>query len=570
MPPPCPRPCPRHSPRPTVFEETPGAASAPLGPCYRRREPEKTLLYQVVAGEFAAFDSALREESDYGRGLPAFVEKEILAYLDCGILANGFARVACRDCRREIVVAFSCKGRGLCPSCTSRRMHDLAARLVDSVIPFVPVRQWVLTFSPRVRWHLAQDPRLASEALTLFVRSLFNFQRRRARALGIRLPRANGSGAITFVQRFGSAIQLALHLHTLLPDAVFVPVSATDLEARPRIVFIDPPSDGEVQSLLRTIIKRVLRLLQRRGRLDPDAPPDLDDPLVALRAAASRPLSNGPPVARDDLPPLCARIDGFSLHAARAVHEHDRAGLENLARYCARPALSLDRLSRLDDGSLLYRMKRTFSDGTSAIAMTTREFMARLCAVIPPPRRHLTRYHGIFAARARRRAALTGRKSKPRTPPPPAPPAVIVPALPAQPTPPVAGFPVPPPGCPPPSPLSAPGRHPVSPIVSGLTPLFPLPVVLGAPPPDPDRPPRLPWADLLRRVHGIDINVCAHCGGRLRVIAYIDQPDVVKKILDHLGLPSTFPPRGPPRPRPPPPPDEDPAGDSSDHGPALD
>ena len=126
-------------------------------------------------------------------------------------------------------------------------MHDTAAHLVDRVIPRVPIRQWVLTFAPRVRWHLAADLSLASEALTLFVRALFNFQRRRARRLGIKLPRANASGAITFVQRFGSALQLAVHFHTLVPDGVFVPPPDRDPEARPKFIRLDPPTDEEVE-----------------------------------------------------------------------------------------------------------------------------------------------------------------------------------------------------------------------------------------------------------------------------------------------------------------------------------
>ena len=474
-----------------------------------------------MARELSAFAAAVRDESDYGRGLPAFVDKELLGYLDCGILAKGFARVVCEDCRHEKLVAYSCKGRGVCPSCTTRRMEDTAAHLVDRVIPYVPIRQWVLTFSPRVRWHLAADPKLASEALTLFIRALFNFQRKRARALGFKLPRMNGSGAITFVQRFNSALALSLHLHTLLPEGVFVAAQGADPEARPRFVRLAPPTEEDVETVLKTIIKKVRRLLERRGRLEADADPD--DPLCATYAAASRSPANKPIALDDERPPLCARIDGFSLHAGTAIHENDRAGLERLCRYGARPALSVDRLTEREDGTLQYRMKRTFSDGTNTITFTPRELLTRLSALIPPARNHQTRYHGIFAPRARRRAALTGRKSIPRTSA-----ALDQSAAPPSPTPP----PLP---SPPPSTLSVPA------------------LALGDAPPDPDRPVRLPWADLLRRVYEIDVRRCPDCGGGLRVIAYLTDPDVTKKILDHLHLPSTPPPRGAPRAPPPPP-----------------
>ncbi len=79
-----------------------------------------------------------------GGGLPRYVERELAAYLKCGI-AHGFARVHCQACGDELVVAFSCKRRGICSSCTARRMADTAAHLVDRVLPRAPYRQWVFT-----------------------------------------------------------------------------------------------------------------------------------------------------------------------------------------------------------------------------------------------------------------------------------------------------------------------------------------------------------------------------------------------------------------------------------------
>ena len=83
--------------------------------------------------------------------MPAYVQRELSAYLECGILAHGFARARCPDCTAEFLVAFSCKGRGVCPSCTTKRMVATAAHLVDSVIPRVPMRQWVLALPKRLR-----------------------------------------------------------------------------------------------------------------------------------------------------------------------------------------------------------------------------------------------------------------------------------------------------------------------------------------------------------------------------------------------------------------------------------
>lgn len=79
-------------------------------------------------------------------------EREFRRYLECGILAYGFARVRCGECGHDTLIAYSCKGRGVCPSCTTRRMVETAAHLADHVIPRLPVRQWVLSVPKRLRY----------------------------------------------------------------------------------------------------------------------------------------------------------------------------------------------------------------------------------------------------------------------------------------------------------------------------------------------------------------------------------------------------------------------------------
>ena len=120
----------------------------------QRREPEGTVLYRVVQSEWATTQAHLAANERY---VPQFCRREVDAFLRCGILAHGFARVWCQACRRDDVVAFSCKGRGFCPSCGGRRMAATAAHLVDHVIPdAAPVRQWVLSLPYRVRFVPAQ------------------------------------------------------------------------------------------------------------------------------------------------------------------------------------------------------------------------------------------------------------------------------------------------------------------------------------------------------------------------------------------------------------------------------
>ncbi len=121
-------------------------ASAPV---YRRHEAEKTVLYQIVSRELETF---LAEVSDhYDKPLPAYVEKELRDFVDCGILARGFVTAVCESCGHKLLVALSCKKRGICPSCGCRRMCNAAAHLADHVVPDIRSRVGVGGSSGRVR-----------------------------------------------------------------------------------------------------------------------------------------------------------------------------------------------------------------------------------------------------------------------------------------------------------------------------------------------------------------------------------------------------------------------------------
>jgi len=129
---------------------------------YERHEPEKTLLHEVVREQLESF---LARSSRDGAPVARFVEREIRAYLECGVLAHGFLRVHCDGCGHDRLVAFSCKRRGFCPSCGGRRMADAAAHLIDRVLPEVPVRQWVLTIPYPRSSRCAWNARLTTEVL---------------------------------------------------------------------------------------------------------------------------------------------------------------------------------------------------------------------------------------------------------------------------------------------------------------------------------------------------------------------------------------------------------------------
>ena len=105
----------------------------PFSPAYVPRDPSTTVLYRVVADHLETFLASLAADPD-ARGLPAYVEREFYDYLQCGVLAHGFLRLGCDTFHHELLLAFSCKRRGFCPSCAGRRMAQTAAHLVERVV----------------------------------------------------------------------------------------------------------------------------------------------------------------------------------------------------------------------------------------------------------------------------------------------------------------------------------------------------------------------------------------------------------------------------------------------------
>ena len=226
----------------TELAPIPVEHSVPVRPYaveYQRHKPEGTLLHEVVRENLEPFLARARSRD---QPTPRFVEQELGALLRCGVLAHGFLRLHCDDCGHDRLVAFSCKRRGFCPSCGGRRMADTAAHLVDRVLPQVSIRQWVLTLPYPLRYLCAYNAKLTSEVLRAFLRALFAELRRRVRrSWGVR---ADQCGAVTFIQRFGSALNLNLHFHTLALDGAYT-YSVGQAEA-PRFLVLPPPSNNDV------------------------------------------------------------------------------------------------------------------------------------------------------------------------------------------------------------------------------------------------------------------------------------------------------------------------------------
>jgi hypothetical protein len=241
-------------------------------------------------------------------------------------------------------------------------LGDTAAWMADYLLPEADYRQWVLTFPWTMRFRLAADLRLLTGLLRVLLQTLFVWQRRRGRELGI----AGGqTGAVTFLQRFGGAMNLNPHVHSVVPDGLFVPAS-NETPAPLRFVPLPPPTSAEVEELAVVVARRCTDRLVAASDAEGN---DYLDPNLAALCEALFWSRNAPPAASPqggtrDIPllpgmegpasegtagreedglrgkPLCASVAGFSLHAAQCVPAHDREALERLCRYGLRPPFS--------------------------------------------------------------------------------------------------------------------------------------------------------------------------------------------------------------------------------------
>jgi len=552
---------------------------AALAPAYLPRRPTETVLYGLVRQHLETFLAYAREQ--YDRGLPRYVEDELRAYLTCGVFSEGFARAHCDACGHDLLVAFSCKSRTTCPSCAGRRMSNTAAAVVDRVLPEVPVRQYVLSLPYELRRLAALRADVLTALGRMFVETIFAGHRARAKRHGVI---GGQCGAINFVQRFGSSLNLNVHFHVVLLDGVF------SREPEAGVVFhpAAPPARDELEQIVRRVQRRAHAWLRRHGHLDGRPPEERshEEPAqTALDACASMAMARGhlatlpdeeePRTDRLASPgktSMAVDVDGFNLHAGVRIETGDDAGREKLCRYAARPALALERLRRLAGGRVAYRLKYVGRGRGKHRIMTPMEFMARLAALIPPPRYPLVRYAGVLGPRSAWRKDIVPRprevtracegagrgtghaaatsstaskaasnaRSNARA------------ATPAEST---------------DSPRASPwsgatpsGAGVLSPVASGNT-ATAAPGALLAPLAIELAPgvlsvrhwerllggelyaatPRIDWASLLRRSMGVDVLECPRCRGRLRVLAVITEREPVRRILSHLGMPTEAP-----------------------------
>src|SRR5215471_16022364 len=482
---------------------------APAVPTYAPRDSGDTVLYHVIAEHLETFLASCEADPD-AMGLPAYVQREFYDYLRCGILAHGFLRLGCDTCHHELLVPFSCKRRGFCPSCAGRRMAQMAAHLVEQVIPWVPTRQWVVSVPVPLRYWLASSQDLTATVHTIMRTTIGQYYVNQAVQDG-RARKQVHPGSVTFLQRFGSALNLNVHYHLLFLEGVYLDRTAPG--GKPRFLQGEPPTDTDIAAVVQKMSHRVLRKLRHLGYLEAGGDAAVAtgyDPLVedapelarTLAASVQQRIAFGERAGQKvrrigagfgsegEAPrltgPHCASVQGFSLHAHTHIPAHRRDQLECLLRYTARGAVSLERLQVEATGDLLSTFTHPWSDGTTGIRLAPVELLEKLAALVPLPHVHLVRYGGCLAPHSPlrgvirptpRQQGLDGEETQPRTP-------------------------------------------------------------------------YWPWARLLGRVFGLDMRTCPFCRrGTLRIIAVITQESVITRILRHLQLASVPPPLAPARAR---------------------
>ena len=256
-----------------------------------------------------------------------------------------------------------------------------------------------------LRFLFASQPKIMGKALGIVYRTIATHLTHKA---GYTRSTAH-TGAVTLIQRFGSALNLNIHFHMLFLDGVYT--EYTDDARLPKFRWVKAPTSSELNHLAHTIAHRLARYLERQGLLERDAEHSYltlenseEDPMDQLRGhSITYRIAVGPgqgrkvfalqtlPDERDaDETPVAGNVAGFSLHAGVAAKANQRDKLERLCRYITRPAISEKRLSLTKQGKVRYELKTPYRDGTSHVIFEPVDFIAKLAALVPKPRVNLT------------------------------------------------------------------------------------------------------------------------------------------------------------------------------------
>ena len=412
---------------------------------YRPRSPTESPLYLLMAEHFDRFESLYPERFTRSHGYFRPVISDVVrAYLKCGDLTRGFARVRCPDCHHEYLLAFSCRGRWFCPSCHAKKVAQFGELLRENILYPLPHRQYVFSIPIILRKFFLYNRKLlstlskaAADSLQLFLRT----------ALGLK----DGIfGAVLTIQTFGDYAKWHPHIHAIVADGLF---------RRNGVFYVMPRVN--LKPLAALFRARLLKMLVKEGVID--------ESFVSMLMKWNH-------------------TSGFNVDNSVRIEKGDQAGLTNLAQYIIRNPFSLAKLSYTNStGMVTYRSKMTHGKNKKNFSISTaEEFIAAITQHIPEKSFQLVRYHGWYSNRMRGERRKLEEEYEEKE--------------------------------------EGKGKE-----ISKLT-------MIDVAAYKPRRIPPPLWRDCIKKIWEVDPLVCPHCQAEMKIISFIVERKVIRKILLHLKL----------------------------------
>jgi hypothetical protein len=329
-------------------------------------------FFKLVSSHFDEFERAYPEkfQKTYGFWRPV-IRRSIDKFIKCGDLREGFARVKCTACNKEMFVPFSCRQRCCCPSCHQKRVLLLAYHLGDEVIAPVDHRQFVFTIPKRFRIYFRYSRKLLgklSMAAWETVREVFIDECECEEAV---------PAMISGIQTFGDLINWHPHIHAIVPCGVFL--------KNGNLVAIDGIPTERFLALWK---EKVFDMLIREEKITPELANDMRR----------------------------WKHSGFSVDQSVFVPKGDDMGMQRVIEYMARCPFSLSRVIKLtDEGKVLYRTgksealafpvfgneKLTAGIKRNFEVFEPLDFLAEVTQHIPNRGEHQIRYYGFYSNKMR-------------------------------------------------------------------------------------------------------------------------------------------------------------------------
>jgi len=402
---------------------------------YKRREPEKSDFYRIVFHYHEEYEKVYAErfEKEYGY-LRKRVMEVIYKFLDCGILEHGMARVYCKGCGHDYFVAFSCKTRFLCPSCTQKRKLIWTDWVNSNVLKNISHRHWVFTV-PRVlrklfykdRSLLSQLANCAKEALLEMFKAIYP-------------DKGYMPGIILSIQSSGDLMVFNPHNHCIVSDGVF------DVEGN-----FNSIEKMDSESAMIIFREKVFQMLRENNRIS------------ELLISKMRQWNHA----------------GFSVYNKMVLEENHSKELENLAQYIVHPTFFADKIRyNQDTGTVIYKSRMHLGKKRNFEVLDAIEFLHRVCIHIPDPYESLIRYYGFYANAARGKRKKLGLEKE-------------------------------------------------------EAPNIDVKVIDDAPS---KKVCRKSWSQLIFKIYEVDPLKCPQCGSEMKIIAFIQDHQEIKKILKCLGF----------------------------------